>query len=111
MSERQDFTFDATTAPRTAVLTGVMRLESTQAYDRLFQPIRSELETSRERYTVDLSGVLFMNSSGIRALGTLVLAAKKGNVSLRIRGLSSVPWQKKTLASLRLLHTGLELEL
>jgi hypothetical protein len=111
MNERHDFSFDAITTPRTAVLTGVMRLESIQAYERVFQPMKSGLLASREGYTIDLREVLFMNSSGIRTLGMLVLSAKQLGVPLLIRGRASVPWQKKSLGSLKQLYAGLELQL
>ncbi len=106
----QDYTIDSAATPRTAVLTGVLRLNSTNAYERLFEPIRAEILTLGTRYTVDLSAVIFMNSSGIRALATLVLRAKAAQVPLRIVTDPVSPWQKKTIASLRLLYPSLELE-
>lgn len=98
---QDDFTID--TAAEGAELRGVFRLESPEAYDRLFAPIRDALRAAKS-YTLDLGEAVLMNSSGIRALGTLVLEAKKSGARLTIRGKSSVPWQKKTVASLQPLY-------
>jgi hypothetical protein len=51
-----------------------------------------------------------MNSSGIRALASLVVGAKAAGMPLRIVTDARSPWQKKTVASLRLLYPALELE-
>jgi hypothetical protein len=110
MNERLDYTVDRTATPRSAVFTGVLRLESTKAYDAIFEPIRAEMLAPGARYTIDLSAVVFMNSSGIRALATLVLGAKAARMPLRIVTDARSPWQKKTVASLRLLYPPLELE-
>lgn len=94
-----------------AVLRGVLRLESADAYDRLFAPIREALR-SGAAYVVDLGEATLMNSSGIRALGSLVLEAKKSGAKLTIRGKSAIPWQRKTVASLQPLYRdGLRVEL
>ena len=110
MTERPDYTVDHPSGARTTVLSGVIRLDSSEAYERLFEPLRGEMVASSDLYTLDFSRVIFMNSSGIHAVGTLVLAAKRAHIPLRIRSSAQSPWQKKTLASLRLLHAGLELE-
>jgi hypothetical protein len=94
-----------------ATLRGVMRFESVQAYDRVLAPIREALVAAQGRYQIDISGLVFLNSSGIRALADLVLAARAGGKSLVIVGAATVPWQQKTFASLRKLYTGLEVRL
>ena len=100
-----------TSTPGAARLRGIFRLESPEAYDRLFDPIREALRSSKT-YTIDLADAVLMNSSGIRALGTLVLEAKRAATKLTIRGKSSVPWQKKTVASLAPIYKdGLTIEL
>jgi hypothetical protein len=106
----KDYSVDAT-RPDSALLGGILRLESAEAYERLFEPIRQTLRSANP-YTIDLTNAVLMNSSGIRALGTLVLEAKRIGAKLTIRGKASVPWQKKTVASLQGLYKdGLTLEL
>lgn len=94
-----------------ATMRGVLRLESQDAYTRLFAPVRAKLAAAAS-YTIDVSDVVLMNSSGIRALGTLVLDARKTGVRLTLRGKRDVPWQKKTMSSLAPLYpAGISVEL
>ncbi len=96
----------------TAILRGVMRLPSPDAYGTAFQPVREALlATGGEPYTIDVREVLLMNSSGIRALGTLVLAAGRAGVPLVIRGRRDALWQRKSLTSLQGLHPALTIEM
>jgi hypothetical protein len=106
-----DWTLDVGGAPDTAVLRGVFRLESPEAYDRVFAPIAEALAVAGTTYTVDLSGVVLMNSSGIRCLADLVLRARRSGVTLAFQGRASIPWQHKTMASLRSLYDGLVIQL
>ncbi len=94
-----------------AVLQGVFRLETPEAYDRVFGPVSEGLAASPSGYTVDLTDVVLMNSSGIRALGDMVLRARTAGTPLVFCGKADVPWQKKTVASLQPLYEGLTVKL
>lgn len=90
------------------ILRGVLRLESPAAYDRVFEPIEQALVQATDTpFTVDVSQLIFMNSSGIRALGSLVLTARRGGLALVLVGRRSVPWQQKTISSLQGLYRDL----
>ena len=106
----QEYTIDLG-QPGRAVLRGVLRLESPAAYGRLFRPIAEELARPGEPYTIDVREVVLMNSSGIRALGTLVLAARGAGRSLVLAGRRAVPWQRKTMSSLAALFDRVEIRL
>jgi len=54
---------------------------------------------------------VFMNSSAIRALACLVLAAKRLGLRLTVIGRDSVPWQTRTLRSLSSLYEAVEIRL
>ena len=108
---RPDWTLDVEGVPGTAVLRGVFRLESPEAYDRVFAPIAEALTAGGTLYTVDLGDVALMNSSGIRALADLVLRARHSGAKLAFVGRAAVPWQSKTMASLRPLYDGLVIHL
>lgn len=95
----------------TARLEGVMRLGSPQSYEAIFEPIRTAIASAPGRCTIDLSRVVFMNSSGIRSLATLVLAAKNAGRPLAIIARANVPWQKKTSSSLQGLYREVVIEL
>lgn len=98
--EREQHSVECPDGSDVAVMRGVMRLPSPAAYEALFAPVRTLIETGRAS-TVDVSEVAFMNSSGIRALASLVLLAKERATPLTMRANDGVPWQKKTMLSLR----------
>jgi anti-anti-sigma factor len=93
-----------------AHMRGVMRLASPAAYEAIFAGVRARLDRGAP-LTIDLRDVSFMNSSGIRALATLVLAAKASSAPLRIVASQSAVWQKKTMPSLRAIHSTLVVDL
>jgi hypothetical protein len=110
MLQEHEYTLDYPAGGDSAVLRGVLRLASSAAYDTVFAPLRTRLEQGGA-LTLDLAEVPFMNSSGIRSLATLVLLAKAKNANLRIIAKDSVPWQKKTMASLRGINPALVVEM
>jgi hypothetical protein len=52
-----------------------------------------------------------MNSSGIRALASLVMKAKTLGAQMDLTGCAAVPWQKKTLASLAAISPELKVHI
>ncbi len=92
-------------------MTGVLRLATPGAYERIFNPIHDAMIACKTTYVVDIRGLNFMNSSGITALSRLVLAARKLDLPLRILGAESIAWQRKTITSLRRLHTLLTVDI
>lgn len=108
--ERDQYAVECPAGSDTALVRGVLRLGSPAAYDSVFAPVRDRI-VKRETSTIDLTGVTFMNSSGIRALASLVLLAKDAGVSLCIVASERVPWQKKTVASFRAMSPGLSVQL
>ena len=98
--EREQYSVECAAGSDVAVLRGVMRLATPASYDALFKPLRTLIESGRSS-TVDLTDVSFMNSSGIRALASLVLLAKDRGTPLQMITNDGIPWQKKTLPSFR----------
>jgi hypothetical protein len=94
-----------------ALLSGVMRLESVESYARVLAPVRSAMAASVEAFELDTTELVFLNSSGIRALGELVLFARAQKKGLVIVGTASVPWQRKTFASLQNVYDRVEVRL
>ena len=93
-----------------ALLSGVMRLESVESYARVLAPVRSAM-AAVEAFELDTTELVFLNSSGIRALGELVLFARAQKKGLVIVGTASVPWQRKTFASLQKVYDRIEVRL
>lgn len=110
MFDRDDYSVTCSPGDETAVLRGVMRLATPAAYEKVFAPLTARV-TSGEPLCVDLTNVTFMNSSGIRALATLVLNAKAHSARLRLIASQRVPWQNKTAASLAAVSKDLTVEL
>jgi hypothetical protein len=104
--EHDQYSVELPEAGDVARMRGVMRLASPAAYDALFAGVRARLDRGAA-LTIDLRDVSFMNSSGIRALATLVLAAKASDASLRILASRSAVWQRKTMPSLRAINSAL----
>jgi len=94
-----------------AILEGTLRLPSPSAYNDVFGAITQAIEKSSTNYTVDISNVTFLNSSGITALARLIILARGKNLPLVLRGKQSVPWQEKSISSLQKLWKSVTIEL
>jgi hypothetical protein len=110
MLKEQEYSIDYQAGGDTAVLHGVMRLASAAAYDAAFTAIRQRVEQGGA-LRIDLVDAAFMNSSGIRALASLVLLAKAKGAAMSFVASEKVPWQKKTMASLRGINDALVVDL
>ena len=91
-------------------LTGIMHLASQEAYETELARIQDEL-LSKRHIALDLSGVKFMNSSGIRWLCVLVLEAKRLGATMSVRGDMGVVWQAKSLPGVGSLYDQLVLNI
>lgn len=104
----EDYTIQTSIGSK-SVIEGIMRLTSPAAYEKDFEHIQQGIQNSPQ-YTVDISKVNFMNSSGITALSRLVLLARNTNKALTLVIDEGIPWQKKTIGSLKKLYEKLEIQ-
>ena len=109
-ADRSDYAIEAGSSPGTWFLRGVLRLESPEAYDRAFKPITDSLGAVRAT-SIDLTRVVFLNSSGIRGLADVLLDARAKGVQVTLYGSAGVPWQKKLATSLTGLFPEIEMRL
>lgn len=109
-AERRDYSVDPGQSPGTWFLRGVMRLDSPEAYTRAFEPIVASL-SKVPVVSIDLSQVVFLNSSGIRALADVLLAAREKRCHVRLFGSAAVPWQKKLATSITGIFPEIEMRI
>ncbi|MES0884496.1 slr1659 superfamily regulator [Roseibium sp. SCP14] len=89
---------------------GTMRLSGTDAYAPILEIMNSVLSSKPDVITLDLTGLEFLNSSGINLFAKFTIEIRKQpEVGARVLGSKSIPWQSKSLRNLQRLHPALEL--
>lgn len=109
-TELEDFVIDISRADN-ATLQGVLRLASPAAYEERFAPLMHGVSNAPGSFTIDISKVRFINSSGITGLSRLVLQARGLNKPLVLVGQQSVAWQGTTLNLFKRLYKQVEVRL
>ncbi|MSR89197.1 MAG: hypothetical protein EXS67_06045 [Candidatus Margulisbacteria bacterium] len=96
--------------PTRAVIIGSLRLPTPSAYEPHFKPIKDKIEKLRDPYTINITKVSYLNSSGITAFANLIFFAKEHNVPLIMEASKAIPWQEKTMSSLEKLWSHLSIQ-
>ena len=94
---------------QTVVLQGVMRLVSPMEYMSVFDELYRNLDLTAQ-YTIDLSKLEYLNSSGITALSRIVLYARDNSKKLKFICGNTIAWQRKTMNGLLRLWDELQVD-
>lgn len=91
---------------------GFLRLDGMEAYKPVIELMLEALEQASASFTLNLSELEFLNSSGISMLSMFVVKVRqKGDVQMALQGSDKILWQTKSLKNLQRLMPSLTLEL
>ncbi len=107
----QDYEIWYTEATNTITCQGRLRLAGLEEYQPIIQLLDQVLEPQPPLLILDLTGLEFLNSSGINVFLKFVLKVRQQNTTqLTVIGSSEIPWQGKSLKNFQRLMPGLRLE-
>jgi hypothetical protein len=110
--EIRDENFRVWAENETVYFDGVLRLAGPDAYSPIYALAVAILHDNHDRVIFDLTGLEFLNSSGINLLAKLTIEARKrSEVQLVVKGTTQYPWQSKSLPNLKKLYPQLDLQL
>jgi hypothetical protein len=91
---------------------GSLRLSGMEEYEPIINLLDRVVNQEPEQIILDLTGLEFLNSSGISMLSKFVINIRKKNTTkIIVQGSAAIPWQGKSLKNLQRLMPSLILEL
>ena len=113
--EGENYLLEANEDATRVTIRGALRLNGLDEYAPVLDALRAGIGAGSgdgRAMTLDLSGLEFLNSSGIAMLSKFVIEARNlESMTLTIRGSATIPWQGKSLKNLQRLWPSLELVL
>lgn len=96
---------------QTVACQGSLRLSGMAEYEPIVNLLSSVAETDTDNVVLDLTGLDFLNSSGISMLSKFVIKVRhRKTVTMSVRGSRTIPWQGKSLKNLQRLMPNLDLQ-
>ena len=105
----EDYIIDSSILNKITI-SGSMRLPSPLSYDQPFSLIKKALDESTTILDIDLTDLEYLNSSGITSLARIIIQARKDDKEMKLIINKTIPWQDKTLSSLKSLWEKLHIE-
>ena len=94
----------------TVICSGSFRLTGKE-YASIMGLLNTAADAKLDSLNMDLTGLKFLNSSGINTLCKFVMRLRKNNVTqVKVFGNSEYAWQTKSLANFKKLLPSLELD-
>jgi hypothetical protein len=107
----QDYQVWYTEETSTITCQGRLRLAGLEEYQPIIQFLDEILDPQPPHLTLDLTGLEFLNSSGINVFLKFVIKVRQQKTTqLTVIGSSEIPWQGKSLKNFQRLMPGLMLE-
>lgn len=107
--EGENYNLNYDEAANQIAISGSLRLNGLEEYKPILDALNQGIEAGSSMQ-LDLSGLEFLNSSGIAMLSKFIINARsKDGFALTITGSTQVPWQGKSLKNLQRLWPALEL--
>ena len=107
--ETESYTLDFDESENNISISGSLRLNGMGEYASIFEALQKALHSGKA-LKLNLTGLDFLNSSGIAMLAKFTIEARGiDNCDLSITGSAQIPWQGKSLKNLQRLFPALKL--
>ena len=105
-----DYTVQYNSETKTVICSGTFRLTGSE-YAAITEILNTAADAKPDVLNLDLTGLKFLNSSGINTLSKFIIRLRKHQASqVNVKGNSEFAWQKKSLANFQKLLPGLTLD-
>lgn len=97
---------------KTVYMKGMLRLANFRKYDKIKALLLKTVDMVDKELTLDLTELIYLNSSGITTISTFVIYLRRENsVKLSILGNKKYPWQERALKNLQKLWDDVNLQI
>ncbi len=90
-------------------LEGTLRLQGREQYKPIFDLLMESASWREGKLTIDMRGLIFLNSSGISAISLFIIEMRKIAKPIEILGSNSITWQSKSLKNFQRLYEQVEI--